>query len=63
MTARLYTLEEYAEIIDQDWRIFYTSRRLAVSLEPDLAEPMTLDQWDQEFDDYTAESRQRRGVE
>ena len=63
MDQKVYTLEEYAEVIDRDWREFYTFHRLAGRTMPVLAEPRSLDEWDQAFDDHTAESRRHRGLE
>lgn len=57
MTQKLYTYEEYGELIDQEGRTFYVACRLSAhkAQAEDMALP--LDEWDQMFDDFVAERR------
>ena len=60
MSQKLYTYEEYGELIDQEGRAFYVECRLAAHKAQAEDMALSLDEWDQMFDDFVAELRAQR---
>lgn len=61
MDQKLYTYEEYAELVDQEVRSFYVKCRLTASKDSAENRARLLDEWDQLFDDFAAERRAEMG--
>jgi hypothetical protein len=59
---KLYSYEEYGELLDREARLFYTSYHLAAHRAQGEEEPArTRFEWDQAFDIFVAERRAKRG--
>lgn len=54
---RLYTLEEYVELLGSEVQAFLYACRRTASQSQAGGQARTLDEWDQMFDDFAAEKR------
>lgn len=63
MTEKLYTNEEYGQIVMDDARSAYTKYRLDDYGNPDGPAMRSLDEWGELYDDHTAVRRKEAGIE